>query len=133
MFELTAMGLVQHLFSSYPGAHVFVSAPLTEMSNKLFLLSVAEALASAAAPLPAAAAAAAAGAAADDAELKPRWSLRRVHFLAQEPLEETVARRRVLTSAWSPNGLQVYLPRNSQRFLEMLGNPLKSLLYWAAQ
>jgi len=97
MFELTALGLVQHL-SSYPGAHVFVSAPLTETSHKLLLLTTAEALALAAA-----------AAAATGTELKQRWSLKRVHFLAQEPILATDAHRAFLLADGSPNGFQVHL------------------------
>lgn len=98
MFELTSLSLVKHLFASYPGADIFVSAPLTEDSHKLLLLSEAEAVLSAAA-------------AAKGVGSKP-WSLKRVHFIAQEPMEETKEHKKILSAAWSPNGLQVQLPEN---------------------
>lgn len=93
MFELTAQSIVRHLFASYPGADVFVSAPLTEESSKLLLLKEAEVITSAAA-------------AAEGAQSKP-WSLKGVHFITQEPLEETEVVKKVLSAGWSPNGLQV--------------------------
>lgn len=108
-FELTALSLVKHLFASYPGADIFVSAPLTEESHKLLLLREAEAFLSA-------------SAAAKGVGSEP-WSLKGVHFITQEPIEETKEYKKVLFSLGSPNGLQVKLPEHPGGSLTIPENP----------